>query len=70
MKYLCLAYGDGKDWTVLSEAEQAELLANDQKLRDRGDFVAALDPGGTVVRAWDRLPIRSPVPFAQSSLMM
>ena len=53
---------------MLSEAEQAELLANDQKLMDRGDFVAALEPTGTVVKAWDGVPNRSPVPFAHSSL--
>lgn len=68
MKYLCLAYGDGKDWKVLSEAEQAELLANDERLRDRGDFVTALEPTGTVVKAWDGVPNRSPIPFTQSSL--
>ena len=68
MKYLCLAYGDGKDWEALSEAEQAELLANDQKLIDRGDFVAALETTGTVVKAWNGVPSRSTIPFAQSSL--
>lgn len=68
MRYLCLAYGDGKDWEVLSEAEQAELLAGDQELMDRGDFVAALEPTGTVVRAWEGVPTRSPIPFARSSL--
>jgi hypothetical protein len=66
VKYLCLAYGDGKDWEALSGAEQAELLANDEKLRRRGDFVAALDPTGTVVRAWDGTPTRSAIPFAES----
>lgn len=68
MKYLCLAYGDAKDWAVLSEAEQAKLLANDQKLRGRGDFVTALQPTGSVVKAWDGVPNRSPIPFAKSSL--
>ncbi|MGI8899046.1 MAG: hypothetical protein ACR2IB_11715 [Pyrinomonadaceae bacterium] len=32
MKYLCLAYGDEKDWKVLSKSEQDELLAQDQVL--------------------------------------
>ena len=68
MKYLCLAYGDGKDWEVLSEAEKTELLANDQKLIDRGDFVTALEPTGAVVKAWDGVPTRGPIPFAPTSL--
>lgn len=68
MKYLCLAYGDGADWEALSESEQAELLANDEKLRQRGDFVTALEPTGTVVTAWDGVPNRSPIPFAKSDL--
>ena len=66
MKYLCLAYGDGKDWEALSKEEQLELLANDQKLRERGDFVTALEPTGIVVRAWDGIPERSPIPYARS----
>lgn len=67
MRYLCLAYGDGKDWAALSEAEQAELLRNDEKLRGRGDFVTALETTGTVVRAWDGVPRRSEIPFAESA---
>jgi hypothetical protein len=27
MKYLCLAYGDEKDWKVLTKSEQDALLA-------------------------------------------
>ena len=67
MKYLCLAYGDGKDWEALSVAEQAELLSNDERLRERGDFVTALEPTGTVVKAWDGVPERSSIPFAKST---
>jgi hypothetical protein len=66
VKFLCLAYGDGADWEALSESERAELLANDDKLRDRGDFVTALEPTGTVVKAWDGIARRSPIPFAES----
>jgi hypothetical protein len=67
VKYLCLAYGDGKDWEALSVAEQAELLSNDERLRERGDFVTALEPTGTVVKAWDGVPERSSIPFAKST---
>ena len=66
MRYLCLAYGDEKDWEALSEAEQEELLANDAKLKERGDFVTAVQPTGTVVRAWDGVPNLSAIPFAAS----
>jgi hypothetical protein len=66
VKYLCLAYGDGADWEMLSESERAELLANDEALRERGDFVTALEPTGTVVKAWDGVPQRSSIPFAKS----
>ena len=48
MKYLCLAYGDEKDWNVLSKHEQDALLAQDQVQRDRGDIVASLQPAITV----------------------
>jgi hypothetical protein len=33
MKYLCLAYGDEKDWNVLTKKEQEALLAQDDVLR-------------------------------------
>jgi hypothetical protein len=63
-----LAYGDEKDWNALSEAEQAELLAQDGVLRKRGDTVAAVQPKALVVRAWDRTPITTEGPFAVSSV--
>jgi len=36
MKYLCLAYGDEKDWKERSKAEREELLKQDEMLRQRG----------------------------------
>jgi len=30
MKYLCLAYGDEKDWSALSAAEKDSRLASDE----------------------------------------
>jgi hypothetical protein len=48
MKYLCLAYGDEKDWKALSKGEQDELLAQDEVLRKRGDFVAPIGTATTV----------------------
>jgi hypothetical protein len=33
MKFLCLAYGDEKDWNVLTKKEQDEMLAQDEVVR-------------------------------------
>jgi hypothetical protein len=64
MKYLCLAYGDEKDWHALTKAEQEALLANDEVLRERGGLVGAVKPEVTTVRAWDGTPELSERPFA------
>jgi hypothetical protein len=66
MKYLCLAYGQEKDWNELTKEEQGALLAQDEVLRQRGDLVAALEPKAKVVRAWDGTPTTSEGPFATS----
>ena len=63
MKFLCLAYGNEQDWLALPEERRAELLAQDEVLRQRGDFVSILGPP-TVVRAWDGPATTSAVPFA------
>ena len=66
MKYLCLAYGDEKDWRELSKAEQDKLLEQDEVLRQRGDLVAVVDQSATTVRAWDGVPETSEGGFAES----
>jgi hypothetical protein len=53
MKFLCLAYGRGDEWQALPRVEQDAPLAQDERLRQRGDLVAAVDTTSTVVRAWD-----------------
>jgi hypothetical protein len=63
MKFLCLAYGDEKDWMALSKAQQDELLAQDDQLRARGDVVEAVSPASTV-RAWEGRTSISTGPFA------
>jgi hypothetical protein len=68
MKFLCLAYGSEKDWSVLSKSEQDALLAQDEVLRKRGDLVAALEPKATVVRAWDGTPRTTDGPLNPSPL--
>jgi len=56
MKYLCLAYGDEKDWTTLTKAEQDELLAQDEVIRQKGALMAAVRTDVITVRAWDGTP--------------
>lgn len=67
MKYLCLAYGDEKDWGVLSKSEQDELLAQDEVLRKRGDFVAAVRPA-TTVQAPNGKVVTMDGPFANAKV--
>jgi hypothetical protein len=67
MKFLCLAYGDEKDWKALAKSEQDELLAQDEVLRQRGDIVAALQPAATTVRAWDGTATTADAAFCKAS---
>ena len=65
MKFLCLAYGKEEDWVVLSDEQQAKVLAQDDVLRQRGAVIGVLgDP--TVVRAWDGPVVRTADPYAFS----
>jgi hypothetical protein len=66
MKFLCLAYGDEKDWQQLGAAEQAALLETDNLLRQRGDLVVALRNEPTTLTAWDGRPSISQGPYAMS----
>ena len=68
MKFLCLAYGSGEDWEKLSEQEQQSLLAQDEELRRRGDYVTAVEPAVTTVTNWDRVLTTTDGPFARSSV--
>lgn len=68
MKFLCLAYGDEKDWNALTDVQQKELLAADERLRRRGALMAAVRPEVTTVRAWDSVPSTSRDPVGGSSL--
>src|SRR5690349_7639443 len=66
MKYLCLAYGNERDWNRLDKAEQDELLAQDEVLRQRGDIVAAVATTATTVRAWEGTPVTTNETFAHT----
>ena len=64
MKFLCLAYGDGKDWNVLAKAEQDQLLKQDELIRHRGALMAAVETSVTTVTAWDGRPAVTTGPFS------
>jgi len=66
MKYLCLAYGNERDWQRLDKQEQDELLAHDEVLRQRGDIVAAVATTATTVRSWDGTPTMTSETFAHT----
>ena len=68
MKYLCLAYGDEKDWNVLTKKEQDEMLAQDEVLRERGALMAAVQTTVTTLRAWDGEPTTTDGAFADSKM--
>lgn len=67
MKFLVLAYGAEKDWVALSKEEQDAVLAQDEVLRQRGDFVAALH-APTTVTAWDGKATVTDGPFAKTEV--
>jgi len=68
MKFLCLAYGDAKDWNALTSKEQQEMLAQDEALRERGTLMAAVQTHVVKVRAWAGEPNATEGAFAQSGV--
>jgi hypothetical protein len=68
MKFLCLAYGDEKDWKTLSKGEQDALLRQDEVLRQRGDLVAAVKDPIFTLRAWDGRPHMTEGAFSKSEV--
>jgi hypothetical protein len=68
MIFLCLAYGDEKDWNALGREQQEELLAADERLRQRGALIAAVRQEVTTVRAWEGVPVVSAGPIGSPSL--
>jgi hypothetical protein len=67
MKFLCLAYGAEKDWKALTSDKQAELLAQDERIRARGDLTFAVSLP-TCVRAWHGTPETTEGPFLRAEL--
>lgn len=52
MKFLCLAYGGEDDWKAMTEQEQPEVLEQDEVLKRRGDFLAAVQTRVVTVTNW------------------
>jgi len=65
MKFLCLAYGDEKDWKALSKEKQAALLRQDEGLRERSTLMAAVKTDVASVTAWNGTPTVTVGPFAK-----
>jgi hypothetical protein len=63
MRYLCLAYGDGKDFELLSKSEQEKLFEQDELIRKRGGVTATVRPA-TTVRSTNGKVVTSDGPFA------
>jgi hypothetical protein len=68
MKFLCLAYGDEKDWKALSKEQKDELLKQDEILRKRGTLMAAVQTDVVTVSAWDGEPCSMVGSFANSNV--
>jgi len=68
MKFLCLAYGDEAGWNSLTETEKQEVLANDTKIRDKGNLMSAVRLEVTSVKNWGGNLEVSPTSYAQHSL--
>ena len=68
MKFLCLAYGDAKDWNALSKEKQDELLKQDEVLRKKGTLMAAVQTKVATVSAWDGSPNVTDGAFAVSNV--
>ena len=66
MKFLCLAYGDERDWKMLSKDQQDLLLAKDEELRKRGALMAAVQNITTTVTAWDGKPTSVNQPYCDA----
>jgi hypothetical protein len=63
MRYLCLAYGDGKDFHLLSKSEQEKLFDQDELIRKRGGVMGTVRPATTVHSASGKVITRAG-PFA------
>ena len=52
----------------MTKQEQEELLAQDEVLRSRGNFMSAVETTVTTVTAWDGSPTTTSGSFAKSSV--
>jgi len=69
MKFLCLAYGDERDWRALTKEQQETLLRQDEILRERGALMAAVKTDVVTVTAWDGVPTVTECAFAHMKVL-
>ena len=67
MKFLCLAYGDAKDWNALTKSEQDKLSEQDEAIRQTGALMGAVQTKVVSVTAWDGKPRSTDGAFAHSN---
>ena len=70
MKFLCLAYGGEADWKAMSKQEQMDVLAQDEVLKKRGDYLAAVQTKVTTVTNWNGSLKTSAESFAKPALLL
>ena len=70
MKFLCLAYGGEADWKAMSKQEQMDALAQDELLKNRGDYLAAVQTEVTTVTNWNGNLKTSVESFAKPALAL
>jgi hypothetical protein len=68
MKFLCLAYGSEDDWKAMTQQEQSEVLEQDEVLRSRGDFLAAVQTTVVTITNWNGNLITENESFAKPKL--
>jgi hypothetical protein len=68
MKFLCLAYGGEDDWKAMTKQEQSEVLEQDEVLKRRGNFLAAVQTSVVTVTNWGGNLKTTNEPFAKPKL--
>jgi hypothetical protein len=68
MKFLCLAYGDEREWKNLTRGQQEILLKQDEVLRNRGALIAAVEAAVVTVTAREETPLVTEGAFAEMKI--
>ena len=68
MKFLCSAYGGEAEWKAMSKQDQVDVLAQDEVLKNRGDYLAAVQTNVVTVTNWNGDLKTSSESFAKPAL--